>query len=169
MNLSEYMLLSREQRIGHVNLSSPCDCPGIRRESAMEKARKKLLKHLHLTKDIPGYNAQCCHLCDCHSRSGSVCVNPDHLYFGTASENQLDQDPDVRKNRARKMLTAALAMRTPEYLQEWKNLVDKARMEKTTTEDRRNAGKRGSEKVTADVRSERSRKGWETRKKNQET
>ncbi len=134
----------------------------------MEKARKKLLKYLKLNKDIPGYNAQCCHLCNSHSRSGFVCVNPEHLYFGTASENQLDLDPETRKSRAEKMLAAALAMRTPEYILGWRETLHQARMEKTTTADRRAAGKRGSEKVTPEERSERSRKGWKTRKRKQE-
>jgi hypothetical protein len=94
-------------------------------------------------------------------------VNPEHLYFGTPSENQLDQPEEARKKRAEKMLAASLEMRTPEYLQQWKEITHKARMEKTTLEDRREAGRKGAASVPPETRSERSRKGWETRKRNQ--
>ena len=52
---------------------------------------------------FPG--AVCRHLCknDSMCRNGFVCVNPDHLEWGTPSENVLDQDPEMLRERCRKL------------------------------------------------------------------
>lgn len=166
MNLSEYILLPKEERQLHINLESPCILPKVKREWGMEKARLGLLNYLSLTKDISGRKANCCHLCPNHSRSGGVCVNPLHLYFGTPSENQYDIPDEVRKPRMEKMLSAALSIRTPEYNREWNERMQEV-LKSKTFEERSISAKKGAQRKTPEERSEISRKGWETRRKNQ--
>ncbi len=96
MNLSEYMLLSREERISHIDLEDPCIC--YTRE-CRKRSRKKLLEYLSLLDDKPE-KVQCCHLCNNVSISSTPCINPRHLYFGTAQENILDIPVEARSSRS---------------------------------------------------------------------
>ena len=82
--------LSLHVRREHTDLSTPCQ-PGTQTSisGAARGIRKKLIAHLGLTKEIiKGMHT--CHLCACDSQQGG-CQNVAHVYFGTASENRLDQ------------------------------------------------------------------------------
>lgn len=52
----------------------------------------------------PFEGALCRHLCknDSMARNGFVCINPEHLVWGTPSENVLDQCQKMRKERSSK-------------------------------------------------------------------
>jgi hypothetical protein len=81
--LSDYLTIN--QRRDHCSLQSPCQTKTI----DMARTRKILLKYLGLTKaDVKGMH--CCHLCPSDSTHGG-CSNPQHLYFGTRTENKLDR------------------------------------------------------------------------------
>jgi hypothetical protein len=56
----------------------------------MFQARAELIKH---SGPPQGDRNVCCHNCpnDSMARNGFVCCNPHHLYWGTYSENVLDQ------------------------------------------------------------------------------
>lgn len=91
--LSEWMELSREERTRHIDLSSPCEAQegSIGGRSAI--ALKALLEHHGLTNDIgnrtTAKGGHICHLCE-HGSTNGFCVNPEHIYFGTAAENRQD-------------------------------------------------------------------------------
>jgi len=103
MKLSEWILRSREERTAHIDLSTPCEF------DAPVRNKHILLNHLSIDDDCPNWTEakiHRCHLCSCGRRKGG-CVNPKHFYFGTASENQLDTNPEWRKQRSRKCGTAS--------------------------------------------------------------
>jgi len=96
MKLSEWILRPREERIAHIDLSTPCELGGPTR------SKHVLINYHSLEDDVDNWckaRIHRCHLCECGRRKGS-CSNPQHFYFGTASENQLDTDPEWRKKRS---------------------------------------------------------------------
>jgi hypothetical protein len=105
MNLSDYIQLPREQRIAHIDLSAECTfvC-----KPTTTKARRALLKHLGL-ENVKGRTIHCCHLCPNNSTSTQLCVNPQHLYFGTATENNQDKPPEARARTAKNLTPEACA------------------------------------------------------------
>ena len=100
MNLSDYIQLPREQRIEHIDLTDPCTCWTGNQSWGMKKMRRELLNYFNLCADMKGYGAPCCHLCKNHSKSGTVCINPLHMYIGTAKENIYDIPETTRKQAA---------------------------------------------------------------------
>ena len=85
MNLSEYILLSREERTRHIDLSSPCvfgDWRGSRCFDFFE-----LNDDVEVWKGKIGRNHVCPNDTQC---GGPICVNPLHWYYGTNSENMGD-------------------------------------------------------------------------------
>jgi len=84
-----------EERQAHIDLSTPCEFSKYKyRNKQTIQARQNLAELL----DIPepkGCQTHCCHLCLNHSNTDQVCVNPAHLYFGTARENHQDISPEV--------------------------------------------------------------------------
>lgn len=94
---------------GDIDLEAPCFGHTIKQGRNKGKwsnhkghAREALTK----AKGPPLFpKAVCRHLCknDSTCPNGFVCCNPDHLKWGTQQENVLDQDPEVRKEKARKM------------------------------------------------------------------
>ncbi len=97
MKLSEWMQLSREERTAHIDLSTPCQPDG-----SWHRNKHVLLDFHELENDYDNWmtsRVHRCHLCECGSRKGN-CNNPQHFYFGTASENHLDTDPEWRKRRS---------------------------------------------------------------------
>lgn len=94
--LSDYILKSREERTAHIDLTTECVLGG-------DGHRKKhiLLDYLQLTNDVDNWTRariHRCHMCE-HGRRNGWCVNPQHFYFGTASENQLDLPKEFRVKR----------------------------------------------------------------------
>lgn len=95
MKLSEYILLSKEERTQHIDLDSPC-IPGSRKQ--IPKAT--ILGHLGIDED--DFNdwkkegVQRCHLCSNNSKVDAVCRNPLHIYLGTQSENEADKSPEQK-------------------------------------------------------------------------
>ena len=81
--LSNYLTIN--ERRDHCNLQSSCQT----KIKDKARTRKTLLKYLGLTKaDVKGMH--CCHLCPSDTYNGA-CSNPQHLYFGTPTENKLDR------------------------------------------------------------------------------
>lgn len=80
--IEEYILLPRTQRQNHLRLSEPCLERG-----GQSMYLKGLLAHLHETTIPSGKKIHVCHACN-----NAACSNPNHLYWGTASENALDRE-----------------------------------------------------------------------------
>lgn len=97
MNLTDYVLLPREQRLAHINLTEPCVLHKRRNAWGGTKARLALLKLLGLENQKTTQLVSCCHLCPNDDPNG-VCVNPRHCYLGTCRENEHDKPPEQRRN-----------------------------------------------------------------------
>lgn len=80
--IEEYILLSKEERQKHLNLTEPCIERG-----GQSMYLKGLLAHIHNTTIPSGKKIHVCHACN-----NAACSNPNHLYWGTASENAIDRD-----------------------------------------------------------------------------
>jgi hypothetical protein len=80
--IEDYILLSLEERQAHLNLEEPCLERG-----GQSMYLKGLLAHIHDTTIPSGKKIHVCHACN-----NAACSNPNHLYWGTASENALDRD-----------------------------------------------------------------------------
>ena len=80
-NIYEYILLLKQERQSHLKLNEPCVERG-----AGSYYFKGLLAH-HLDTTVPtGHKIHLCHACH-----NGACGNPNHMYWGTAQENRLDQ------------------------------------------------------------------------------
>ena len=80
--IEEYILLPQIQRQNHLRLTEPCLERG-----GQSMYLKGLLAHLHETTIPSGKKIHVCHACN-----NAACSNPNHLYWGTASENALDRE-----------------------------------------------------------------------------
>lgn len=80
--IEEYILLSKEERQSHLNLEEACLERG-----GSSMYLKGLLAHICDTTIPSGKKIHVCHACN-----NGACSNPNHLYWGTASENALDRD-----------------------------------------------------------------------------
>ena len=76
-----YMTLNKEERQAHLKLDDPCVERG-----GQSMYCKGLLAHMRDTTIPSGHMAHVAHAC--HNK---LCSNPDHLYWGTSSENSLDR------------------------------------------------------------------------------
>lgn len=134
MNLTEYILLPREERTAHIDLSMPCDI-GRRKKQKNARLFKRLCEMLSVEIDIADRRrdggVHTCHLCN-----DGKCHNPRHAYIGTASENTCDIPGERRSAIAKKRES---------------ELSDERRAEKA--EKLRQA-------VTRDHRSESAQRGW---------
>ena len=75
--IKEYMLLSRDSRMEHIDLSIDC----LERGGNSTNHRGVLAQFLNT--EIPmGWSAVLCHRCN-----NDKCSNPQHLYWGTSYEN----------------------------------------------------------------------------------
>lgn len=80
-NINEYMLRSREERRAHLKLEENCICIG-----GSSRNFRGLLAH-HLKTTIPsGFKVYACHACN-----NGGCSNPNHLYWGSNTDNNLDR------------------------------------------------------------------------------
>jgi len=79
-NINEYMKLSREHRRSHLKLDESCIEIG-----GDSRIFRGLLAH-HLGTTIGGKTCYACHACN-----NPNCSNPNHLYWGTPTDNVTDQ------------------------------------------------------------------------------
>ena len=78
----EYMALLKEERQSHLILDEPCVEIGTNSQQC-----RALLAHRLRTTVPKGMKVHLCHACN-----NGKCSNPNHLYWGTAKENQLDSN-----------------------------------------------------------------------------
>jgi len=98
MKLSEYKLLSLDERTQHIDISTPCDLTSRNRKW---KSRKHLLELLSLEEDTKDWGKEgicLCHHCD-HDSGNGWCGNPLHLHIGTWKENW-EMRPDWMKQKS---------------------------------------------------------------------
>jgi len=82
-NISEYIELSREERMSHLKLDESC----IEIGGYDSREYRGLLAH-YLKTTIPTKHKPIIVLC--HACNNSKCSNPNHLYWGTLSDNIKD-------------------------------------------------------------------------------
>jgi hypothetical protein len=80
IDIKEYILLEQDERQKHLKLDEPCIERG-----GQSMYCKGLLAHIHDTTIPAGKKIHVCHACH-----NAKCTNPNHLYWGTPSENRLD-------------------------------------------------------------------------------
>ena len=107
------MKLTKSQRQSHTNPFSDC-IPTVNQRNTKhakkgeyahpEHGRRVVKENLAEYHNIEPFNGNTenvhtCHLCknDRTSPNGFVCNNPEHLYFGTHSENSMDKPLEARK------------------------------------------------------------------------
>ena len=78
--IEEYILRPKEERQAHLKLDEPCIERG-----GQSMYLKGLLAHMRDTTIPSGKKIHVCHACH-----NAGCSNPDHLYWGTPSENRYD-------------------------------------------------------------------------------
>ncbi len=96
IDIEEYILLPKNTRQAHLDLAAPCIDRGCNSEQC-----RGLLAHVLDTNTPKGGKIILCHACN-----NASCSNPNHLYWGTSSENYWDarangklslQDATIRK------------------------------------------------------------------------
>lgn len=91
IEISEYMKLSLEDRQLHIRLTEAC----IFRNIKHHQECRGILAHV-LNTTLPDRNIGRV----CHSCGNGKCCNPNHMYWGTSSENSFDMykaDPNLGK------------------------------------------------------------------------
>jgi hypothetical protein len=87
VQLKDYMTLTREERRQHLNLDSPCvEMGGCSRSN-------RALLGMYLGTTCEGNRSKTGLLC--HACGNDKCSNPEHLYWGSSSDNAVDR---VRHN-----------------------------------------------------------------------
>lgn len=84
--IEEYIKRDKTDRQSHLDLVSPCIERGGPEKGGLSSYCKGLMAHLLDTSIPSGHKIHVCHACN-----NGKCSNPAHLYWGTASENRLDQ------------------------------------------------------------------------------
>lgn len=80
-DINEYIQLPKAERQAHLKLDEPCIERG-----GNSSYFKGLLAHVLDTTVPSGKKIHLCHACN-----NGDCGNPNHLYWGTAQENRIDQ------------------------------------------------------------------------------
>lgn len=88
IDIDDYMKLSQQERQRHLRLDEDCIMRG-----GQSMYLKGLLAHIHGTTIPSGRKVYVCHACH-----NELCSNPNHLYWGTPSENCRDAISNGRKN-----------------------------------------------------------------------
>ena len=126
--IEEYILLPQKERQYHLDLVSPCIMRG-----GQSMYLKGLLAHILDTTIPAGKKIHVCHACH-----NELCPNPNHIYWGTASENAIDAVNNGRKSV-------------------WENMVSKygiddaKAMQKRSKQQCSNSGKKGGSQAKSDV------------------
>ncbi len=97
MNITDYILLSEEQRRAHIDLSLPCEF-GVNRRWAHK--RDESLRFFGVTNDSANWlhdNIHRCHACVNDTQAEFICFNPRHWWIGTASENVMGRSLEKRQ------------------------------------------------------------------------
>lgn len=115
IEITEYILLPKEERQAHLQLDESCIERG-----GQSMYLKGLLAHIHNTTIPSGKKIHVCHACH-----NGKCSNPNHVYWGTASENCLDRIANSGKTI-------------------WQSMIDKYGIEKATEMNSRKGNKNGS-------------------------
>jgi hypothetical protein len=84
--IETYILLTKAERCAHLKLNEPCIERGGPQKGGLSSYCKGLMAHLLDTTIPTGHKIHICHVCD-----NGKCSNPNHLYWGTAQENRIDQ------------------------------------------------------------------------------
>lgn len=87
ISIEDYIKLSQEQRQQHLNLNEDCIMRG-----GQSMYLKGLLAHILGTTIPSGKKIHVCHACH-----NELCSNPNHIYWGTPSENVLDAYDNGKK------------------------------------------------------------------------
>ena len=93
-DINEYIKLPKEDRQNHLRLNEPCLERG-----GQSMYCKGLLAHIHDTTIPSGHKIHVCHACH-----NGACSNPNHLYWGTAQENKMDDVKNGGKSIWEKMV-----------------------------------------------------------------
>lgn len=94
-DINEYIKLPKENRQDHLKLDDPCLERG-----GQSMYLKGLLAHILNTTIPSGKNIHVCHACH-----NAECSNPNHLYWGTPSENAQDRVANGDKSVWEKMVS----------------------------------------------------------------
>lgn len=86
ITIEDYILKPLAERQFHLRLGEPCIERGVAAGKGTSTFCKGLLAHIHDTTIPTGMKVHVCHACN-----NQICSNPNHLYWGTARENRLDQ------------------------------------------------------------------------------
>ena len=80
-NINDYIKRPKEERQAHLKLNEPCLERG-----GYSVEYKGMLAHIHNTTIPKGRAIHVCHACN-----NAACSNPNHLYWGTVTENNHDK------------------------------------------------------------------------------
>ena len=106
--LSEYMNLTREIRRQHINLSKPC----VEMGGSSRSSRALLGMYLGTTCEGQGMKTGLL----CHACGNEGCSNPEHLYWGSSSDNSIDKY-EHNPNLGREMFEKKLQKYGQDYVQ----------------------------------------------------
>ena len=174
IQLSDYILLPREERIAHIDLSDPCVC-GKRTTRDNQPVFKKLLESFHIENDIPNRahaKIDICHLCD-----SPFCHNLNHVYLGSRLENRSDIPSDVQREISQKVHAGRTpeqrsesakkghAKRSPEERRETARNAYLAYLDMSTPEQRSESARKREATKTPEQRSKSARMGAEKRQR----
>ena len=161
MNLSDYLNLPLEERKRHIDLSTPCSLVTL---SKWSRSKQETCDFHEIDNDVEDWRSghiHRCHLCQCSTTKGSVCMNPLHFYFGTPSENRLDIPPEIRsevtsgpKSEGHKENIRKAALNRPPVTEETRRKHSASRTGLVQSEQ------------TKQKRSESIRQWWKQRKQN---